>query len=669
MSRATTAEGIGQGGAPGGRPLAGDVLPSASAGIFAAVGLAGIAVHALNATVGIGGGALVEDWLYCGLYAAAVIACIAHARAGEARAGWIMAAIGVTFWGGSEVSFRILEHDPHAWYPPLTQALLAVAFTCAYTTLVLLARARVKRFDSVLALDGAVAALSTTAVAALFLFPSGPSHGHKLPAEFLLGALMGLAFVLAVHALCGWRPDRLWELITIAIAINVVGDMILVNAAAENEFHRGSPADTLFVSSALLLAFAGFYAGRRGRGLLARPLGMPVVLGFAAAATCVLVLAAVDGVPGLPIALAGLAIVFTLVRMAVALRLLEHSTHDALTDGLTGLGNRRKLMQDLDRELSDPNGRPLTLALFDLDGFKAYNDTFGHPSGDALLALCADRLGEAVEPGRAYRMGGDEFCALLEGGIAASFAALQRARAALQERGDGFSVTTSFGAVALHDEATDVSGALRLADARMYEVKAMGKVVEHHQTRDALLQALSEREPGVRNRAVDVSALAVAVAGRLELDAEGVAMVGRAAELHDIGKMAVPDAILGKAGPLDADEWRIVRQHTIVGERILRAAPSLATAAPIVRWTHERWDGSGYPDGLAGEDIPLGARIIAACDAYTAMVSPRPYASSHSSADALDELRRGAGTQFDPAVVKAVCQEVASESARLAGAD
>jgi two-component system, cell cycle response regulator len=177
--------------------------------------------------------------------------------------------------------------------------------------------------------------------------------------------------------------------------------------------------------------------------------------------------------------------------------------------------------------------------------------------------------------------------------------------------------------------------------------------VEHHQTRDALLQALKEREPGVRDRAVDVSALAVGVAGRLELDPAAIAAVARAAELHDIGKMAVPDAILGKNGALDADEWRVVRQHTIVGERILAVAPALRQIGLLVRYSHERWDGTGYPDNLVGDEIPLGARIIAVCDAFDAMISARPYAPPRTVDDALAELRRCAGTQFDPGVVAA----------------
>jgi HD-GYP domain-containing protein (c-di-GMP phosphodiesterase class II) len=134
--------------------------------------------------------------------------------------------------------------------------------------------------------------------------------------------------------------------------------------------------------------------------------------------------------------------------------------------------------------------------------------------------------------------------------------------------------------------------------------------------------------------------------------------MARAAELHDVGKMAVPDEILNKPGPLDRVEMGFIRQHTIVGERILAAAPSLSPVARIVRASHERWDGSGYPDGLKRDQIPLGARIVAACDAYYAMTSDRPYQAAVPESAALAELRRCAGTHFDPAVVDAVCAEV-----------
>ena len=134
----------------------------------------------------------------------------------------------------------------------------------------------------------------------------------------------------------------------------------------------------------------------------------------------------------------------------------------------------------------------------------------------------------------------------------------------------------------------------------------------------------------------------------------------RAAELHDVGKMAVPDEILHKPGPLTHEEWTFIRRHPLVGERILSAAPALLPVAKIVRATHEHWDGSGYPDGVAGDEIPLGARIVSVCDAFDAMITHRAYSPARSVDEALAELRACAGTQFDPAVVAAFFDEIAS---------
>ena len=145
------------------------------------------------------------------------------------------------------------------------------------------------------------------------------------------------------------------------------------------------------------------------------------------------------------------------------------------------------------------------------------------------------------------------------------------------------------------------------------------------------------------------------------MGSEELDVVTRAAELHDIGKMGIPDAILSKQGPLDEQEWSFMRRHTIIGERILGAAEALRPVAKIVRSSHERFDGAGYPDRLAGEDIPLGARVVFACDAFDAMVSQRPYAASSTADQALAELRRCAGSQFDPVVVDSLCAVVARE--------
>jgi putative nucleotidyltransferase with HDIG domain len=172
---------------------------------------------------------------------------------------------------------------------------------------------------------------------------------------------------------------------------------------------------------------------------------------------------------------------------------------------------------------------------------------------------------------------------------------------------------------------------------------------------DVLLNALARDEPALLAHAREVAELAERVARSLGLDRRAREHVARAAELHDIGKMAIPGEILAKRGPLEASEHELLRRHTLVGEAMICAAPALRPVGLLVRASHERWDGRGYPDSLEGEEIPLGARIVAVCDAFSAMCERRPYGNVLSEAEALAELRRCSGTQFDPRVVHAFC--------------
>ena len=342
------------------------------------------------------------------------------------------------------------------------------------------------------------------------------------------------------------------------------------------------------------------------------------------------------------------------------LRMLRRARHDALTDALTGLPNRRAFMEALEHAL-EGEVEPRLLALFDLDGFKRYNDAYGHPAGDALLTRLSGALNDVVDGhGRAFRLGGDEFCLLLDDGTADAL--LVDAARALEARGDGFDVTASYGVVRLPADADTPEEALHLADRRMYAAKEARPSSAGLQTRTVLLKVLSEREPDLHEHSSDVMALARGVARRLGLPVEERDIVARAAELHDIGKMAIPDAILNKPGPLDDREWRFMRRHTIIGEDILNVAPALQPVAALVRASHERWDGKGYPDGTSGDEIPRGARIVAVCDAFSAMVQDRPYQSGLSVNEAVAEIKRCAGTNFDPAVVEAFAAEIRSEA-------
>jgi len=340
--------------------------------------------------------------------------------------------------------------------------------------------------------------------------------------------------------------------------------------------------------------------------------------------------------------------------------LLGLSREEASTDVLTGLGNRRALINDLSKAIARqaPDAHELLVAIFDLDGFKQYNDTFGHAAGDALLTRLGGRLAEAVlGSGTAYRMGGDEFCMLSLCAPEAAEGLLDGALTALTDSGDGWRVGCSQGAAWVPSEAATSSEALRTADVRMYANKA-SRSSTGRQVADALLQVLSEQDEGMNTHGDRVAELAGEVAGALDQPDLEIRRIRLAARLHDIGKSALPESLLNKPGPLSSQEWEFMHRHTMIGERIVLAAPALATTAPLIRSSHEHLDGSGYPDGLRGSQIPLGARIITACDTFDAMTSARSYRAATSVEQALDELRRCSGSQFDPNVVDALCAVV-----------
>jgi diguanylate cyclase (GGDEF)-like protein len=343
-------------------------------------------------------------------------------------------------------------------------------------------------------------------------------------------------------------------------------------------------------------------------------------------------------------------------RMRATQRELEQI---GLTDPLTGVRNRRNLMLDLDETLAC--GGDVALAVFDLDGFKEYNDRFGHPAGDSLLIRLTSVLSDVIEgEARAYRLGGDEFCVLSEPLAGRDPEAMvARWRECFAEHGEGFSISASCGAAHLPEETTDASEALRICDRRMYAAKHSRRATAARQTRDVLLAALAARHRELGEHLNGVATSSARIGRRLGLGQRELQELGYAAELHDVGKVAIPDSILSKPGPLDDGEWEFMRRHTVIGERILAAAPSMSRVAGIVRATHERLDGRGYPDGVAGDAIPLEARIIAVCDAYDAMVASRPYRAAVTHPQALAELRRCAGGQFDPDVVDAFLAEYA----------
>jgi len=536
-----------------------------------------------------------------------------------------------------------------------------------YAALLLLVRSRISTFSPSVWLDGMIAALAGSAVAAAVVFQivfdhtSGRALTVIVDLAYPLGDVLLLGLAVFVFAITGWRPGRSWATIGAAFIAIMLADSLYLDLNATGRYAEGTLLDALWPSSLLLLAAAAWQRQKRQHAvdLEGRFLGVvPIGCGFIALA--VLIANDFSHLNLLAVGLAASTIATVFFRTALSFKentqLLRKTTEQSLSDVLTLLANRRKLMLDLENVLGSETPEPQLLVILDLNGFKAYNDTFGHPSGDALLARLAGKLAVAAGPhGQAYRLGGDEFCILTPFSSDDAATTIHAAAEALSEGGEGFSVTASFGAAVLPEEAADASNALRVADKRLYAQKATLQRA-HGESYEVLLRALSEREPSLREHLHGVAELAVSVGARLGLPEQMLSELKLAAELHDVGKLAIPDALLQKSGPLDREEREFMRQHTVIGQRILAGAPALQGIGHIVRSTHERWDGEGYVDGLAGTTIPQPARIIAICDAYASMTSDRPYRPAMAPAKALAELRRCAGTQFDPDLVREFCQ-------------
>jgi diguanylate cyclase (GGDEF)-like protein len=610
------------------------------------------------------------DDLYLGIEFVGVLMCASRALLRpDHRAAWWCIAIAFACWTAGDLAWVML---PASGDSPITDGLyLAFYPLCAAGAALLIAHGR-ERVAARMWVDGLLAAITVAALIVALAFNPivAATHGDASQVAVNLGYPIGdlvlIGFVLVAFATQAWRPGRGWALFGFGLVLSAVADTVYLYQDAVGVYYDGSIVDVMWPTALMCCSWAAWQPWRNGPG--SHRYGRQTFLFPSAFAVVALGLLAYDHFVPLSDAaalLATAALVVAIGRAALTFRdntaLLRATRVEALTDGLTGLPNRRRLMQDLERALGDedhPRHRPrsATFAFFDLDGFKGYNDTFGHAAGDMLLDRLARRLAAAVEGhGRAYRLGGDEFCVLLDGRLDGDDARMAACGAALEEQGEGFRVGASCGAVRIPDEADSATHALQLADQRMYAAKRGTRSSSRRQTRDVLLQVLREREPELHRHLHGVAALAAAVGRQLALSAEQLDELARAAELHDIGKIAIPDEILHKPAPLDAGEWELMRQHTIIGDRILGAAPAMRPVAEIVRASHERWDGAGYPDSLAGDEIPLGARIVSVCDAFHAMTSPRPYQPTLEREAALAELRRCAGTQFDPAVVEAFC--------------
>lgn len=362
---------------------------------------------------------------------------------------------------------------------------------------------------------------------------------------------------------------------------------------------------------------------------------------------------------------------------------LQHALQQrADTDGLTGLLNHRAIQGAIDDDLSHSreDGTPFAVVLADIDDFKLFNDTHGHQIGDEVLRRIATLFGSALPAGaRIGRYGGDEFLASMPGLTAAAahtWAARLLARAARTtiEVGDlRLPLKLSVGVGTFPDDGQHRQELIAAADAAMYRAKEAGGGqvgTEGPPTRSleqspygalmGLILAVDRKDRYTRRHSDLVTAVAVRFAQDLGLPQEEVDALAIAGSRHDVGKIAVPDAILRKPGPLTSPELEVIRQHPLFSVMMVQGVPFQDKVQAAIAHHHERWDGAGYPHHRAGDQIPLLGRVLALADAYAAMVHDRPYRTGRTTAEAIAAIRAGSGSQFDPALTEPFVATISS---------
>ena len=589
------------------------------------------------------------------------------------RLAWLVLGAAMLSWSGGFVYWTLfIVRDASPPYPSPADGLWLAYYPAAYVALVLIIRSRIREFHKSLWLDGLIGGLAVASIGAALVFGAilsstgGNATQIAVNLAYPLGDMLLVAFVFSMFALTGWRPGRAGLLLGVGFSLNAIGDSLWVYSYATGTYSHGSLTETIWPVATGLIALAAWQPTRREAAVPlsgSRVLAVPVVSGLVALG--VLISMRVATLNDVALALASATLLAVLGRLVLTLRehlrLVESSRGEANTDALTGLCNRRRFMTDLHaRLLLASPARATTLTLFDLDGFKAYNDMFGHPAGDALLTRLGHRLRAAVAgTGTAYRLGGDEFCVLTNG--AASAVTIDAAIEALTEGGEAFAIGNSHGTVVLDDETARPR--MRCAPPTSACTSARTPAAAPHATR-------------ARRYSFSLCRSATPTSPHTTPTCRGWPNSSRTSSAcpttRSLRSFMRPSCMTSaRSASRTRSSQSRVRSTLTNGSSCAGTRSSVSASSPARPRLHKSaaWCGPATSAGTAaatrtssrGDAIPIGSRIIAVCDAFDAMLSERPYQARRSTSAALAELRRRAGTQFDPAVVDAFRAVIADE--------
>ena len=433
------------------------------------------------------GGASLTDFLNGPLYDAVVVsaglACLYKAHnAGRERTAWLALAAAVLCWGASEIYWTaVLANDPSPPYPSPADVGYLAFYPLAASGVLLLVRARARELDWRLWMDGLIAALGTAALGAALIFEfvanrtSGTAVEVATTLAYPIGDILMLALVVGVVALTRWRPGRTWSLLLAGLAALVVADVAYTLQAADTSLPGGDWIEPIYLLAAVCLGAEAWQVRADTIEPMARFDGwreLMVPAFFAAVMIGLFAMQYFSSASGLTTVLWAATMIAVIARLGLSVRENKRLLEQVRTDHLTGLGNQGRMQVDLATRCLHAEQEPLTLLLLDLNGFKRYNDTFGHPAGDAMLRRLGSQLKEAIgDDGSAYRIGGDEFAVLTAGADGRHGDVAKRAAEALTASGTGFELNAAWGTVTIPEEADKPAAAMQLADVRMYAQK------------------------------------------------------------------------------------------------------------------------------------------------------------------------------------------------------